>query len=390
MKFELFVNQKAIIDHGFDLDLVDGAIMDFCLTFAASGKSETIREAGLVYYWFQHENICDQLPILRMMPDTMYRRMKRLCEKDFLQAHPENKRRGQSYYALLANAFLIESTIGRKSDGASEKNPMVPDQANSQLPPSENFPMASDQNPKDEQQTGEPSDENPMGIGSKSEGPSDENPIYYINNGLGNNRLNTSSSSAKNAGATAEVSDQNLDAEGPPPNPPVAPAPLSPKKVFGDGVLQKQARQFLKDHPDLYPAEMYLEFLRHWTEIVQNSENPADIGKELWRTWRTWNIEKKLANWHPGYLRDQQKANEPIKNTQYVNGSSGRTTDPGAGIGNRTTGQGTGNGKPAKRAARVKPGMFNRDSQNRRDADRDGGGRTIRIDVDPDHQTSGN
>lgn len=149
MKYDIHVNQRAIIEGGFDLDIIDAAIMDHCRSFSASNSCQFKLENGKRYYWFSHKNICEQLPLLRLKPDSIYRRMKGLCEKNFLEAHPDNKRSNASWYCFLDLADALVSTIGLKS---------------------------------------EPSDQNPNPIGSKSEGPSDQNPMYNNNNRIDNNK----------------------------------------------------------------------------------------------------------------------------------------------------------------------------------------------------------
>lgn len=193
------------------------------------------------------------------------------------------------------------------------------------------------------------------------------------NKTLDNKIYNTTS--AENAGEAVDNLSENLDATGTPPNPPVPSAPLSSKKIYGDGVLQQQVRDYARSNLNQYPVDMYTEFLSHWTTPVQNSEKPADIGKELWRTKTVFTLAKKLENWYPGYQRDKQnqQRNESSSNNRSVNG---------AGAGNRTSGTKTGGGKPAKRTATIKPGMFGSLGQSRRDTSDESGRTTIRIDVD--------
>jgi hypothetical protein len=217
MKFDINVNQRAIIEHGLDLDLVDGAILDYCLTFARSGSCQTRIFEDELYYWFEHKNICDQLPILKMKPDSAYRRMKGLCDKKFLKAYKNNKQVNGSWYALGLQTDLLP-TIGRKSDGAPEptdENPMVPTQT---------IGFSS-----------EPSEQNPMGIGNPSDGPSEQNPMYkYIRELEYNNNSNTLK------GASAEKIDlvEAEKKEEPPEVPAAPPQPAAP--VRGDPFFLKR------------------------------------------------------------------------------------------------------------------------------------------------------
>ncbi|GAB4023344.1 hypothetical protein GCM10028808_73510 [Spirosoma migulaei] len=157
MKYDIHVNQKSIIDYGYDIDIVDGAIIDFCRFFASSRACRFFVEGDKRYYWISHKIICEQLPILKLKPDSAYRRMKALCDKSFMEAHPENRRMNASWYAFGVLADSLFSTIGERTV-PTENNPMVP--------------LSTSGNKS------EPSDENPVAIGRESVAPTDENPMY--------------------------------------------------------------------------------------------------------------------------------------------------------------------------------------------------------------------
>lgn len=139
MKYTLTIDQRAIVEGGFDLDLVEAAMIHCCRFFSGSTKCQMKAEGAKRYYWFSHKNICDQLPMLKLKPDSVYRRMKALCEKGFFEAHPDNKKANASWYGFGEVADALEMSIGAKSV---------------------------------------PSDESPKGIGKISDGPSDESPMY--------------------------------------------------------------------------------------------------------------------------------------------------------------------------------------------------------------------
>ncbi|WP_338871775.1 helix-turn-helix domain-containing protein [Spirosoma sp. SC4-14] len=178
------------------------------------------------------------------------------------------------------------------------------------------------------------------------------------------------SSSSSGAGEAVGMNQSNLPAEEKPPTPPVAAAPLSPKKKYGDGKLQELVKRFIRDNPDKYPVEMYVNFLEKWTAKVDNATNSAHIGQELWYTQDKFILKSRLENWYPGYLKDQQKQqNEPATRNTQSNHSAGQK---GTSI----------SGKQSKKLALIPPGSLSRVGQNRGNADRSGDGRTVRIDVE--------
>lgn len=199
-----------------------------------------------------------------------------------------------------------------------------------------------------------------------------------------NNIITTATASSAGAKGEADsVADPlTLEAEQqPPPNPDSA-RPLPPKiekKVYGDGDLQKMVRHYARNNPDQYEVDMYTEFLEHYTEVVINSSNPAEVGKELWRTHKTFPIKKLLETWLPGYLRDKQKAQQQHES------ATRSTTNPGAGPG-RSAGPKNGHSRPVKRTPVITPDMLRRDGQTSRNAGQNGDRRTIVLDVDPSRE----
>lgn len=141
MKYNLNINQKAIITHGYDLDVTEAILLDFIIAFVHSPKVERIHEGKITYYWISHDLIIAQLPILKLKnADSVYRRMSTLCKKGFLTANGNNKKLNKSFYAISEKSLMLQF---------------------------------------------QPTDENPMGYGEKSDGGTDENPMY--NNIIDNN-----------------------------------------------------------------------------------------------------------------------------------------------------------------------------------------------------------
>ncbi|MVM33628.1 hypothetical protein GO755_26555 [Spirosoma sp. HMF4905] len=313
MKFELNINQRAIMEHGFDLDMVDGAIIDFCLNFSKTCWSWV--EEGTTYYWFQHDNICTQLPMLKLKRDTMYRRMKALCDKEFLKAHPRNKQQNQSWYALCPNSYLIESTIGKKSDGTDEN------------------PKGSLIEPQTIGSESEPSDQNPKAIGKESEGASDQNPMYkrIIEE---ENNLNLTK---KNAGEAEilEVDAEEIDAENAP-NPQFR-APPFPTDDLSEADLA-ELDEFTKK---LHSERRVIEHLsKH--HGLRGEAALQWISLFVSEQWATKNLTtrsypevlKHCLNWIKDQLlrlqADEQRQSKPTNHRQSGNRQS--TAETGAGI----------------------------------------------------------
>jgi hypothetical protein len=131
MKYTLTVNQKAILESGIDIDIIDSHILVSCMTFSHKRVCSKIESNGKIYYWFSHDMIVSELPLLKLQKDSVYRRMKKMCELGLLSQHPDSSRLRKSYYAIeeLATNFEYEPSdetptiIGPNTVDSSDKKP---------------------------------------------------------------------------------------------------------------------------------------------------------------------------------------------------------------------------------------------------------------------------
>ncbi|MDM1325897.1 hypothetical protein [Myroides odoratimimus] len=152
MKFNININQKAIIDNKLGLDVVDASIIDFLHVFSLSTEIIKVPFENDIYFFFNHQKIVDDMPILALKKDSVYRRLKKICDLGLMKQHPESKELRMTLYAFTNKLqLLFFSANGYKSES---------------------------------------SDENPIPIGDSSVITSDENPMYYNinNNNINNNK----------------------------------------------------------------------------------------------------------------------------------------------------------------------------------------------------------
>lgn len=141
MKYNINVNQLAIVKSGVDIDIYDAVIIDFLIEFSKSDSIVKINENGVEFYWFAYEKLIADLPVLRLKKDSIYRRMKRLCDLGLLIQFPDAKKIGRSFFAITdkcRSLVFSNPDVGSKSD-VSESNP---NRRNSKR-------KTSDQNPND-------------------------------------------------------------------------------------------------------------------------------------------------------------------------------------------------------------------------------------------------
>lgn len=88
---------------------------------------------------------------------------------------------------------------------------------------------------------------------------------------------------------------QRVDPPKAPPTKPVV-IPSGYRGPYGDGQLRNECKALQAEEPGLYSESLYKAFLAYWTAPVQTGAK-ADIGKELWRTQKTFMLAGRLATW---------------------------------------------------------------------------------------------
>lgn len=114
MKYNILINQKAVIDCGFDLDIVDLAIFELLKDFSLSKDCKKLTVDGLVYFLFNWRLVNVQLPILGLNSrQSVYKRFEKLIACDIISPNPENKALCQSWYSFGPN---YDKLIFKRSD----------------------------------------------------------------------------------------------------------------------------------------------------------------------------------------------------------------------------------------------------------------------------------
>ena len=127
MKYTLFINQKAAIRLG--LSLQEAILLDI-LSTAATWAEPILFETEEEYYWMARQKIINELPILNIKPDTIYRKLRLLQQKKLIEYRKKGKKDcirltelGKAYSDLRKKSDKSPSRSGKKSRNNTEKNP---------------------------------------------------------------------------------------------------------------------------------------------------------------------------------------------------------------------------------------------------------------------------
>ena len=131
MKYTLSVNQKQAIDLGIE-NIQQAIIFEVLVESAAWASTEIIDNQ--VYYWVARQRIADELPLLDMKHDTVYRHLKSLDLLGLINYRKNGKKdcvqitdKGRQYITMSEKN---PNKLGKKSENDSEKNPTYPNTNN--------------------------------------------------------------------------------------------------------------------------------------------------------------------------------------------------------------------------------------------------------------------
>lgn len=114
MQFTIYgYSQSKLVE--LNLDIVDVLILRYFVNFKNSGTMLKEKFKDEIYYWLNYKNIAEDLPILSMKKDSIYRRLKNMTELNILQ-HITIKNKGiYSYYKLGPEYLSLISKLSYKN-----------------------------------------------------------------------------------------------------------------------------------------------------------------------------------------------------------------------------------------------------------------------------------
>lgn len=128
MKYTLLINQKQAISLNLT-NINQLFILDIISTAPTWSKTE-ILENNEVYYWVARQKIMEELPILNLKSDTVYKHLKSLKEKGFIDYEKKGKKdlvrltqKSKSLFTSTMSEVNPNYYVRSKSEKNSEVNP---------------------------------------------------------------------------------------------------------------------------------------------------------------------------------------------------------------------------------------------------------------------------
>lgn len=120
MKYTMLgFSQKASDELG--LDILDLAILRWFIDFKNSGTMKTRKLQGENYYWISYKAISEDLHILHLKKDAIYKRLRKMCDAKILKKRIVCEFGKYSFFALDKNYYkLIQKNSDQYSNTSQE------------------------------------------------------------------------------------------------------------------------------------------------------------------------------------------------------------------------------------------------------------------------------
>lgn len=121
MKYNININQKAIIDLGLNLDVVDLAIFDFIKDFSNSSACLKVVIGGKQYFWISHSKVISELPMIKIATrQGVFKRISKLVDSELIERIDVDPQK--SYYCFGRNYDNVTFVADRKQSFTLDVN----------------------------------------------------------------------------------------------------------------------------------------------------------------------------------------------------------------------------------------------------------------------------
>lgn len=143
MKYEIQgFSQKVLVKYG--LDDTDALILRYFVDFKDTGLMISEEVDGETYYWIRYDRMIEELPILNLKKNSIYKRMKKMCEAKILIHMTFRVGGTYSYYGIGENYAELVCTPNDLNNNLHKQKVETPVQEN----PEQNIHLLKDSSTK--------------------------------------------------------------------------------------------------------------------------------------------------------------------------------------------------------------------------------------------------
>jgi len=117
MKYNILINQKAIIDSGLDIDIVDVAIFDCIYSLMQSASCRQMTINNVTYYWISTSLIISELPMLGIKSrQGVIKRIEKLIRNKLLIRSDASRAMAKAIYCKGDNFEILTTPSQQNLD----------------------------------------------------------------------------------------------------------------------------------------------------------------------------------------------------------------------------------------------------------------------------------
>lgn len=119
------INQKAVIECGLNVDIVDMAIFDFMKSYSASPKCTKVFFENKFYFYLSSSVILERMPMLGISTKRgIGKRIDNLINAGLLERHPNNQEIGKAMYTFgsMYDRYIFCTTQEQKFQGGTNES----------------------------------------------------------------------------------------------------------------------------------------------------------------------------------------------------------------------------------------------------------------------------
>jgi hypothetical protein len=130
-KWSWSIDQRAIVESGLQIDIIDFSILRMLIDFASSTGCKKMNEEGVLFYMFRWKLVKDQFPTLKLNTrQSVKKRLKKLIDAKLIAPHPENQRTRSAWFRFAENRkILFEKNCKPKLPTVNQSYPNTSNQS---------------------------------------------------------------------------------------------------------------------------------------------------------------------------------------------------------------------------------------------------------------------